>query len=333
MTTPAPAQFHWRLEQSNDLEFVVLSCDAQSYAAGNQEAWIAPAWGSNLCQYRVDDQAIITFDPAILKCGDYTGTPVLYPTPNRVRNGIFRHQGQLYPQNKRGRQIVEHGLVHDEGWQSEPPTILSDAVALKTWITFDESSPLWEAFPFQHRLELVFTLRLAGIQITYNLHNLGRTAIPFGFGLHPYFAKLSGEEATFVSLPANQVMDTTGDFLPTGRLIDVTDTIYDLRQAKPIGALDMDHVFTGLCAGQSAEIGYRSLGIKVTMNATPDFSHLVLYSPRGENYFCLEHYTCSTDAHNLSDHGFIAESGLRLAPPGETTSGSVNYLVTKETQK
>lgn len=328
-----PAQFHWRLEHSNGLEFVVLRCETPSQAIASQEAWIAPARGSNLCQYRVGDQAIIIFDAATLKRSDYTGTPVLYPTPNRVRNGIFRYQGQLYPQTKRGREIIEHGLVHDEGWQYEPPTILSDAIALKTWITFDESSPLWEAFPFLHRLELVFTLGAAGIQITYHIHNQGQTAIPYGLGLHPYFAKLSGEEATFVSLPANQVMDTTADLLPTGRLIDVIDTLYDLRQAKPIGTLDMDHVFTSLCAGQNAEIDYRSQGLKVTMKATPDFSHLVLYSPRGESYFCLEHYTCSTDAHNLYDQDFVAESGLRLAAPGAITTGSVNYLVTKETQK
>jgi len=105
----------------------------------------------------VNDQAVIVYDADLLKRCDYTGTPVLYPTPNRVRNGIFRYEGQLFPQVKRGRRIIEHGLVHDEPWQYQPPTILSDAIALRTWITFNENGPFWEAFPFQHRLEMVLT--------------------------------------------------------------------------------------------------------------------------------------------------------------------------------
>ena len=322
----------WRKESDPEhgLEFIILGYRDDAHSDNNLEAWITPSHGSNLCRFSVGGKNVIDFERELWSNSDYTGTPILYPTPNRVRDGVFRHQGQLYPQNKRGRRVVEHGLVHDEGWHCEAPTVLPDAITLKTWITFDAGSPLWEAFPFHHRLELVFALGRTGLQITYVLHNLGQTAIPFGFGLHPYFAKLSGEEETYISLPANQVMDMTADQLPTGRLIDVTDTIFDLRQGKPIGALDMDHVFTGVPAGRRAEIDYRTLGIRVSMDATPDFSHLVLYSPRGESYFCLEHYTCSTDAHNLYDQSFVAESGLRILPPGETATGSVSYRITKE---
>jgi aldose 1-epimerase len=65
----------------------------------------------------------------------------------------------------------------------------------------------------------------------------------------------------------------------------------------------------------------------VRLEATPDFSHLVLYTPRAEGYFCLENQTCSTDAHTLFDRGFRRESGLRIVKPGEIHRGSVRYAV------
>jgi aldose 1-epimerase len=53
----------------------------------------------------------------------------------------------------------------------------------------------------------------------------------------------------------------------------------------------------------------------------------VLYTPRGERYFCLENQTCSTDAHNLFDRGFEGESGLKSVAPDGVHDGSVSYTV------
>jgi len=163
--------------------------------------------------------------------------------------------------------------------------------------------------------------------VTYSIHNQGEEELPFGFGLHPYFQKIAGEKGTFVCLPADLVMEATSDLLPTGRLAGVAGTICDLRRPVAVGELDLDHVFTGLRAGEHARIEYRGPGLKVSLEATPDFSHLVLYTPRGEGYFCLENQTCSTDAHNLFDRGFKGESGLKTVKPGETHRGSVTYAV------
>ena len=77
---------------------------------------------------------------------------------------------------------------------------------------------MFEAFPFPHRLGLEFRLSERGVTVTYTIHNQGEAELPFGFGLHPYFQKLAGEEGTFVCLPADSVMEATSDLLPTGRL-------------------------------------------------------------------------------------------------------------------
>jgi aldose 1-epimerase len=122
-------------------------------------------------------------------------------------------------------------------------------------------------------------------------------------------------------------MEATPDLLPTGRLLDVQGTPFDLRSPRALGSLDLDHVFTRLTSGGGARIEYRSIGMSVDLEATPDFTHAVVYSPKGEGFFCLENQTCSTDAHNLFDRGFHRESGLKTVPPRGLRKGTVTYSV------
>ena len=277
----------------------------------------------------VDGQNVIDFKPELLLKPDFTGTPVLYPTPNRVRNGVFHYQGKSYPQTKRGKTVFEHGLVHDEPWDFEEPQVTSDAISLTTWIDFDPAGPLFEAFPFSHRLTVEYRLTQSSIQATFRIENRDAKAIPFGFGLHPYFMKLCGDEGTSVKLPAEYVMEATPDLLPTGRMMPVATLNVDLRHETSIGRLNLDHIFTGVPAGQCAQVSYHSQGLSIRMVATREFSHLVLYSPPGAGFFCLEHQTCSADAHNLHDQGFTKESGLRFVPAGGTATGSITYEIVR----
>lgn len=170
-----------------------------------------------------------------------------------------------------------------------------------------------------------YTLSKDGIEIKYSIENKDDKDLPFGFGVHPYFRKLSGEKDTLITIPAQYVMDYTSDLLPTGRLIDLADTIYEIRNETEIGALDLDHVFTGIEKGKYAEIKYNSLGMKIELHTSEDFTHLVLYSPAGKDYFCIENQTCFTDAHNLCERGFKAQSGLKFVSSGNTFSGTVKY--------
>jgi aldose 1-epimerase len=319
--------FGARIEDDPDLGAVVVLTCAPGPGRRGMEARIAPGYGSNLCRLLVDGDPVIDFDRRLLLAHDYTGTPVLYPTPNRVRDGVFTWQGREYHQVIRGRRVVEHGLVHAESWAYAEPAADRDCARLLTWIDFAEGSPLWEAFPFPHRLELEFRLAVEAMRITYTIRNRGGQAIPYGFGLHPYFTKLSGDEGTSLSVPAASVMETTPDLLPTGRLIDVAGGPFDLRRPRPLGALDLDHVFTRLEPGRVPVIEYRGLGLTIRLEASGDFGHVVVYCPKGEQFFCVENQTCSTDAHNLSARGLLAESGLQTAPAGGQASGTVTYVI------
>jgi len=147
-----------RRERVGGLEAVVLSC-------GSLEVWIVPSHGSNLARFTAGGRAVIDFDPALLVRHDFTGTPVLYPTPNRVRDGVFRWRGREYRQVKEGKPVMEHGLVHSEPWQCGEPLIEAEGVRLRTWLDFTPGSAVFEAFPFPHRLGLEFLLHGQGVTV------------------------------------------------------------------------------------------------------------------------------------------------------------------------
>lgn len=319
--------FGARIEADPDLGAVVVLSSPAGTGRRALEARIVPAYGSNLCSFLVDGRPVIDYDRRLLLAHDFTGTPVLYPTPNRVRNGRFTWRDWEYSQVKRGTLVVEHGLVHSEPWMHDEPAANGECARVVTWMDFEKGGALWEAFPFPHRLELEFRLQARGLGIRYTIHNRGGEELPYGFGLHPYFTKLSGDDRTFLEVPAASVMETTPDLLPTGRLIDVTGSPFDLRTPRPLGALDLDHVFTRLLPGRVPVIEYRGLDLSVRLEASAGFGHVVVYSPKGEQYFCVENQTCSTDAHNLFARGLLPESGLKTAPAGGQARGTVTYSV------
>lgn len=329
---PTNHGFYWnkQIDAVNQVEYIVIGWRDESDTQSYIEAWVTPSHGSNLCRLVVDGENVIDYELGPLLKKDFTGTPVLYPTPNKVRNGIIRVDGRSYPQVVGRERILEHGLVHREAWEYSDPVIDSDDITFHTWIRFEPSKTYFNAFPFVHCLHLNFILKKNGVEVMYTIDNEGDDTIPFGFGLHPYFMKLSGDAGSYVQLPARYVMDYTADLLPTGRCIDVQGTIYDLRQKSNLGMLDLDHVFTGIEANRYAQVEYPDQGIKVDLVATEDFTHLVFYSPRDAPYFCVENQTCSTDAHNLYDRGFHSESGLKFVPPHTSHTGSVMYLITRE---
>ena len=313
---------------NNDEAIILLGFLSNDGTA--QEAQISLRYGANLCRYTYKGFNIIDYDPALLKTSDFTGTPVLYPTPNRVENGVFVFRDKAYEQIKRGRRVFEHGLVYDEEWELVHVHATEKEALLSARFTWTMDSPLFEAFPFPHSLTLNFRLINRAIDITYDIFNYGAEEIPYGFGLHPYFQKLSGEERTEIALPVEYVMEATEALLPTGKILPVPGTAFDINRPTSIGKLDLDHVFLRAAGDTPAVIHYTEQGFAINIHATDDFSHFVVYSPAGLPYFCIETQTCSTNAHNLYRRGLHEISGLSIVASGEHKTGRVRYTVSPE---
>jgi aldose 1-epimerase len=231
----------------------------------------------------------------------------------------YTWNGKQMVMKKRGKTVELHGLVFDEPWHKDGP--------LQTSIAINEKTPMFEAFPFPCTLTLRYTIERHAVQVTYAVNNQGNEVLPFGFALHPYFPLLSGPDKTLLTVPASSWMEAPAEtLLPTGRLINVEGKPYDLRTPVPVGALDLDHVFTDLAPGKYPEIHYTTLGFMLRLKASEEFTHVVVYT-RDPGVVCVENQTCSTDAINLWNRGLKKESHLMTLAPGAMHTGCIRYEI------
>lgn len=296
-------------------------------AARSIEVRVAPQAGSNLYSLRYGaDELLVQPERLVDLKAHRTGTPVLYPTPNRVRGGRFTFGGRTFsfPVNSGGNFI--HGLVRDLAWEYGAPVAGRDGAGVRTWIEWGPDQPRFASFPIRHRLEMRFDVTSDGVRIGYAVENLDTVALPYGFGLHPWFRVPGARDAVYLQVPAPYWMEAV-DKLPTGTLVAQGERLPDLRQPTPLTALELDDVYFGVSGDAAPRIELRDAGIGITLGGSEEFGHVVVYTPAGRPFFCVENQTSSTDAHNLHARGFEEASGLRVVPPGGRDGGHVFWRV------
>ncbi len=321
-----------------DTTVIALTYQDPTNPERNLAIGIAPELGSNMFRFRAGKHDIMYYTPEMVKRMDFTGDFVLWPFPNRVRDKRYSYEGHSYSleevKRPQGNAVLIHGLVFDRPWQYEQPVATAEGASVTTYVEINKDAPYYESYPFESRLSLIYTLTQNGVTITYQVHNKGARDLPFGFALHPYFSRLSGQEETLVSLPADVVMEADDDLLPTGRLFDVNKVMYamyDLRKPVAVGHLNLDHVYTALHKGEPAIINYKKQGIQLQISGSDDFTHIVIFTPPGTPSFCVEHQTCSTDAINFHQNPALRDvAHLLEVAPGETSSGTLHYTVSFE---
>jgi aldose 1-epimerase len=313
--------------KSGGYPVIVLSYSPTNKKDKPQTITIAPTLGSNLFSWRVGTYDIIYHEPKLLKECGFTGNFVLFPTPNRVNHSTYVWAGKKIVMKKRGKLVELHGLVIDEAWDYTTPVVKTNCVSVKTTIAITRKSDMYSAYPFPCVLTLEYILYSNKVKVIYMIKNTGTSTLPFGFGLHPYFSRLSGNDKTQIQVPAKFWMESPSDtLLPTGTLVSVQNKPYDLRKPVALNTLNLDHVLTGRIGSGIAQVMYQSLGFKVQLISSKDFTHFVVYTGH-TGAVCIENQTCSTDAINLWDKGFKKESHLLTVAPGGMKKGTITYAI------
>lgn len=293
-----------------------------------KEIWVIPGYGMNLCMYKSDSLKIIDFNADELRKG-YYGTPLLYPTPNRVYQGKFTYNGRTYPQIKNGKLVTSHGLLHHEPFQGVKIDKEEDRISVSAYLDFNKENHLFQAFPFDHRLNIKYTLDKTGVRFDYEITSREEEQrIPYGIAIHPCFSKIDGEYKTVIKVPYRSTYETTEDQIPTGKLLAVRGET-DISDYAAVGNLNLNHVFTGNTGSEPACIKYLKSGIKIRLECSEDFSNMVVYTPKGRSFFCMENQTCATNAHNLHEQGMEEVSGLKFVEPGSSINGFVRIATEK----
>lgn len=319
------SRFFYRYESKCGRRSIALGYRAQNELEQDILVKVSPELGNNLYCFQIADQNIVWHDDQFGLTSYYTGNPILYPFPNRVENCRYEFEGKRHWQMKNGIPIFMHSLVYDENWGYREPVIDVDGVILETYLDIDETHPVYEGFPFCHTVSVFYKVTAKGLQISHKVTNKDSKVLPFGISYHTFFTKLSGDDGTLLKVPAKHMMELTDALLPTGTLLDSTRKEYDLQSPVPISKLDLDNCFTTMDPSDPVVVDYTTLGLRVFMTSTHDYTHVQVYTPKGRPFFCAEKQTCSSDAPNMDAKGFAQEAHLLRVLPGETHRGTVYF--------
>lgn len=289
---------------------------------------LLPEAGFNLYYWTYDGGEMLMEPTDIREYGSKYGIPLLFPTPNRIRDARYTWKDREIHQVKRGVEVQRHGLVMTEPWDVRCEAREDCAVAVGT-ISIYEGSPLFEGYPFPCRLTVTYTLRADGLHLSVRVENLGGEEMPFGFAIHPYFSKRGDACKAFLTAPVHRVYETDENLLPSGVLTDVSGSDKDISDGlHSVESLYLDNVFRGMTQDLCAQVVYEGVHPqRVTLRGGDAFRNLVVFTPHDRPGFCLEHQTCATDFINLYGKGLIDESSILILPAGQTFESFVDLTV------
>ncbi|MCY3742610.1 MAG: aldose 1-epimerase [Candidatus Poribacteria bacterium] len=302
-------------------------------------AQIVPALGNNCCAFKVADGEtwlnLIDAPPDLATLEERPtayGNPILFPFPNRIRNGTWQFEGETYQFDKSPESPTTiHGLLLNQPYQVESHTADENGATLVCSLNSQDFPEVVRQYPFPFKIEITYTLKDTVLTMETSIKNIGDRNMPMGFGIHPYFSVDLGTEAdasqAVITVPAAEYWELDEVLVPTGRRHTVSGTL-DLQNGQPFSRLKLDHVFTDVQFVDGVSrclIGNKDTGYGMVMESDAQFRELVVYTPPNRNAICFEPYTCPTDAINLEARGIPA--GVIVLAPDETFSGTVRFLL------
>lgn len=229
----------------------------------------------------------------------------LIPYSNRIRNGRFRFGGNTYqlPLNSSPQPHSFHGVGWQMQWRLEHATDRAAEIA----VSCDGGD-----WPFPFHATQHFALDGSVLRHEIALTNTGDAPMPAGLGMHPYFPR-HGHAVLTADVAAVWLNDESG--LPAERV--PCPEHWDLGIGARVEALGCDNQFEPW-NGQ-ARISWPDRHMSLDIRAGGGLNRLVVFTPEGEDFFCVEPVSLMADAFNRSADGMAPEaSGMRILDPAET---------------
>ena len=298
---------------------------------------ILPATGASIASFeaKVGDAWLPVMRPTALEAmanpqSGQMSSFNLVPWSNRIVGAAFDFQGKHYRLRANTPQgFAIHGDARERTWHVTNRKEQEVTCSLDTRAFPDFNYP----FPFTATVRYALAGRT--LITMFQLTNVGDTAMPAGWGFHPYFNRRLGAllpddahlqfhaEGVYPPLPGMQAVNPpaakmyqqAGDRSP---MVDVPGDM-DFSQPAAIGERDIDHCFGGWDG--RASITYPRAGIRIDIECEPVLNHVIIYTPPGKPFFAVEPVTHANDAFNMLTHGATG-SGARVLQPGEQFTGT-----------
>jgi len=253
------------------------------------------------------------------------GIPIMYPWPNRMRDGAFTFGGQRHHfQKPPNAPHAIHGLVRGVPWTVEVRSVDSAGAFCRAGVEIGVAND--DPWPFPTKLTVEYRLDDRELFVIAEAQNTGDQPMPMGFGIHPWFGMPLGpggaKQTLEIRAPARKFWELDETLCTTGAIRPVSDG-FDAQDWRAIGDRFIDDVYTDLPLEDgwfTAEIRDPASGRRVAVRSTETFREHVVFAPLHGQAVCLEPYTCATDAFNLNARGI--DAGTLVLHPGRIWQGT-----------
>jgi galactose mutarotase-like enzyme len=239
-------------------------------------ATIEPARGGIVTRFGIAGRRVLFMDTATLR--DPTknvrgGVPVLFPSPGKLVDDTWSYGGH------RG-SMKQHGFARNLPWHVAQS---SASAATLTLVANDDTRA---QFPWDFSVEQTFTVSGTSLRLDQRVTNHSGSAMPFGFGFHPYFfVPDAAKPGTTIATRATRAFDNVTKQTIALSAIDLTRPEVDLHL--------LDH---GSTASELA-----SPSGTVQLRGSPEYTHWVVWTLAGRDFVCLEPWTCPGNALNTGE--------------------------------
>ncbi|GJM34587.1 MAG: aldose 1-epimerase [Saprospiraceae bacterium] len=297
---------------------------------------VLPGFGGCLLEVQLDGVQVLDGykTPLEVDINRWYKNVLLYPFPNRLKNGQYTWKGKTYqfPINDTDTETALHGFGVNKSMKVDMLQCQESSASIVC--VYDYQGDL-EAFPFPFRFCANFEINDSGaFVVRLSATNTGSQIMPFGFGWHPYFALSEAVGDTALQMPACELIGVDGNMIPTGKRY----AFDDFTNPQKIGTTVLDNAFALSTSENQAHFSLNSSQGKLTgwvETGPKKYKYLQVFTPPYRGAIAVEPMTCNIDAFNNGDclmeigpgEEVSAGFGFRFNLVG-TTRTSQNFLAT-----
>lgn len=283
---------------------------------GRLSLGLVPRIGGSVAYFRLDDIDLMRpLSDADRAADNVLGVAMfpMLPYANRIAGNQFTFRGTTW--HVTANNPPERFNVHGTGWHR--PWSVRSSSATEAILDLEVAN---SGSAYAYRASQTFALTANSLDVHLQVQNIGPVAMPFGFGLHPWFERDRDTQLQF-SAARFYLEEPEG---VAGDAITLPPEL-DFAQSRPLPARWRNNDYGGW-AGH-ARIAYPGRGVTLELHADPIFGHLMIYADPTKPYFCVEPQSNASGAFNRSANEGDESEGIIVLRPGESCHGRISFAV------
>lgn len=259
---------------------------------------LVPGKGATLLDLHFSNQNILDGyqTPEELAAGKWGKSAVLFPFPNRLRDGKYTWEEKDYafPINNADTGNAIHGFARAEAFEVVRIELTTESAELECRLDYGGHQV---GYPFPCTLDLTFTIsNRRDFSLSFMVKNHHGKPIPAGFGWHPYFRLSNSADEHLMHLPAADLVEIDERMIPTGQKTPFSAFLKDTLVADT----RLDNCFKASNPNALYRLGLSGAKGRIAVVASASsFPFYQVFTPPHRESIALEPMTCNVDAfHN-----------------------------------